>query len=137
MTGLLLDSRYALRVPRKSPAFTLVAVLTLMLGIGANAVVFGVLNAVLLHPLAVSDPPSLYQLRHKPWMSGRLLTHSYPTFEDFRQRNTTFSGMAAVYGYAHAKLRSAGGRDPRLPAQRRFPVSGEPRRDNRTQPARA
>ena len=65
-----------------------------MLGIGANVVVFGVLNAVLLHPLAVSDPQSLYQIRHKQWMSGRLLTTSYPAFEDFRRRNTTFSGMA-------------------------------------------
>jgi hypothetical protein len=104
MEDLLLDVRYALRVLRKSPAFTLVALLTLMLGIGANVVVFGVLNAVLLHPLDVSDPQSLYQLRHKAWMSGRLLTTSYPAFEDFRQRNTTFSGMAGIYGYSHAGL---------------------------------
>jgi predicted permease len=102
---LLLDVRYALRVLRKSPAFTLVALVTLMLGIGANVVVFGVLNTVLLHPLDVSDPQSLYQLRHKQWMSGRLLTTSYPAFEDFRRRNTTFSGMAGVYGYSQAALR--------------------------------
>ena len=102
--NLLLDVRYALRVLRKSPAFTVVALLTLMLGIGANVVVFGVLNAVLLHPLDVSDPQNLYQIRHKPWMSGRLLTTSYPAFEDFRQRNTTFSGMAGIYGYSHAGL---------------------------------
>src|ERR1700691_2321050 len=101
---LLLDVRYALRVLRKSPAFTFVAVITLMLGIGANVVVFGVLNAVLLQPLAVSDPQNLYQIRHKPWMNGRLLTTSYPAFEDFRQRNTTFSGMAGVYGYSHARM---------------------------------
>src|ERR1700679_3839504 len=101
---LLLDVRYALRVLRKSPAFTLVALVTLMLGIGANVVVFGVLNAVLLHPLDVSDPQSLYQLRHQPWMIGRLLTTSYPAFEDFRQRNTTFSGMAGIYGYSQAGL---------------------------------
>ena len=101
---LLLDVRYALRVLRKSPAFTVVAVITLMLGIGANVVVFGVLNAVLLQPLAVSDPQNLYQIRHKPWMNGRLLTTSYPAFEDFRRRNTTFSGIAGIYGYSHAKL---------------------------------
>ena len=102
--NLLLDVRYALRVLRKSPAFTVVAVVTLMLGIGANVVVFGVLNAVLLDPLDVRDPQSLYQIRHKPWMKGRLLTTAYPAFEDFRQRNTTFSGMAGIYGYSHAAL---------------------------------
>src|SRR5579863_973846 len=94
---LLLDVRYALRVLTKSPAFTAVAVLTLMLGIGANVVVFGVLNAVLLRPLDVSDPGSLYQIRPKVWASGRLLTTSYPAFEDLRRRNSTFSGMAAIY----------------------------------------
>ncbi|HEY9139543.1 MAG TPA: ABC transporter permease [Bryobacteraceae bacterium] len=103
--NLLLDVRYALRVLGKSPAFTAVALVTLALGIGANVIVFGVLNAVLLHPLDVSDPQSLYQMRHKQWMSGRLLTTSYPAFEDFRRRNTTFSGMAGVYGYSHAALR--------------------------------
>ena len=104
MENLLLDLRYALRVLRKSPAFTVVTLVTLALGIGANVVVFGVLNAVLLHQLDVSDPQNLYQLRHKPWMSGRLLTTSYPAFEDFRQRNTAFSGMAGIYGYSHAGL---------------------------------
>ena len=102
--NLILDVRYALRVLRKSPVFTAVALLTLMLGIGANVVVFGVLNAVLLHPLDVRDPQSLYQIRHKQWMIGRLLTTSYPAFEDFRRRNTTFSGMAGVYGYSQAGL---------------------------------
>ena len=101
---LLMDIRYALRVLWKSPAFTLVALVTLMLGIGANVVVFGVLNAVLLRPLDVSDPQNLYQLRLKPWTSFKLLTTSYPAFEDFRQRNTTFSDMAAFSGYARARL---------------------------------
>ncbi len=105
LKNLLLDVRYAFRVLRKTPAFTVVVLSTLMLGIGANVVVFGVLNAVLLHPLDVSDPQSLYQIRHKPWMSFRLLTTSYPAFEDFRQRNTTFSGMAGSYGYSSAALR--------------------------------
>ena len=101
---MTLDVRYALRALRKSPAFTVVTLLTLMLGIGANVVVFGVLNAVLLQPLDVSNPQNLYQLRHGPWVSGRLLTTSYPAFEDFRDRNTTFNGMAAIYGYSSAVL---------------------------------
>src|SRR3984957_290760 len=105
LENLLLDVRYALRVLRKSPVFTVIALLTLMLGIGANVVVFGVLNAILLHPLDVSDPQDLYQVRHKQWMIGRLLTTSYPAFEDFRRRSTTFSGMAGIYGYSHAALR--------------------------------
>jgi predicted permease len=104
MENLLLDVRYGFRVLRKSPSFTLVALVTLALGIGVNIVVFGVLQAVLLHPLDVSDPENLYQIRHHQWMSGRLLTTSYPAFEDFRQRNTTFSGMAGIYGYSHAVL---------------------------------
>lgn len=99
-----MDIRYALRALWKSPAFTLTALVTLMLGIGANVVVFGVLNAVLLRPLDVSDPQNLYQLRPKAWTSFKLVTTSYPAFEDFRQRSRTFSDMAAFNGYAQARL---------------------------------
>jgi predicted permease len=102
--NLLFDVRYALRVLRKSPTFTVVALVTLTLGIGANIVVFGVLNAVLFHPLGVSDPHSLYQIRHRQWTVGRLLTTSSPAFEDFRRRNTTFSGMAAINAYSHGEV---------------------------------
>jgi hypothetical protein len=104
MNDLLLDIRYALRVLWKSPAFTLVALVTLMLGIGANVVVFGVVNAVLLRPLDVSDPQNLYELRLKPWTSFKLLTTSYPAFEDYRQRNTTFSGLTGFNGYSGGRL---------------------------------
>src|SRR5437870_3241114 len=105
MKDLLLDVRYALRVLWKSPAFTLVALVTLMLGIGANVVVFGIVNAVLLHPLEVSDPKNLYQLRIGEWTSGKLLTTSYPAFQDYRQRNTTFSEIAGYDGYSGGRLR--------------------------------
>ncbi len=105
MKDLLLDIRYALRVLWKSPAFTLVATLTLMVGIGANVLVFGVVNAVLLHPLDVSEPQNLYQLRLKPWTRWKLLTTSYPAFEDYRQRNTTFSDLAGYDGFSGGRLR--------------------------------
>src|ERR1700745_1325543 len=104
MHDLLLDLRYAVRVLWKSPAFTLVAVITLMLGIGANVLVFGIVNAVLLHPLDVSDPQNLYQLRLGEWTSGKLLTTSYPAFQDYRQRNTTFSEIAGFDGYSGGRL---------------------------------
>src|SRR5206468_9108846 len=63
-----------------------------------------VVNAVLLHPLDVSDPQNLYQLRLKPWTSFKLLTTSYPAYEALRRRNTTFSGMAGFDGFAEATL---------------------------------
>jgi predicted permease len=108
LDSLLLDVRYALRVLRKSPTFTVVAFVTLMLGIGANVVVFGVLNTVLLQPLPVNDPSSLYQVRPKPWRNGRLLTTSYPAFEDYRRRTTAFSAMSAVNGYSLGELSQHG-----------------------------
>ncbi len=104
MNDVFLDVRYALRVLWKSPAFTLVATLTLMLSIGANVVVFAVVNSLLLRPLDVSEPGNLYQLRLQPWTSFKLLTTSYPAFQDFRQRNSTFSGVAGFNGYCQARL---------------------------------
>jgi predicted permease len=105
MKDLLMDVRYALRVLWKSPAFTLVALATLMLGIGANIAVFGVVNAVLLKPLDVNDPQNLYQLRIGSWTNWKLLTTSYPAFGDIRQRNTTFSEIAGFNGFCQARLR--------------------------------
>src|SRR5437868_8338216 len=105
MKDLLMDVRYALRVLWKSPAFTLVALVTLMLGIGANVLLFGIVNAMLLRPLDVSEPQNLYQLRLKPWTRWKLLTTSYPAFEDYQQRNTTFSGLAGYDGYSGGRLR--------------------------------
>ena len=99
--GIGRDAKFALRQLRRSPGFAVTAVLTLALGIGANIVVFGVLNAVLLHPLHVSDPQQLVQVFHREWMSGG---PSYPAFADFQRRNTVFSGMAAVYGLSSVGL---------------------------------
>jgi predicted permease len=104
LTGVALDLRHAARGLLKSPAFSLVAVVTLTLSIGANVFVAGVLQAVLLPKMDVVDPNGVYQVRIGPRRSGALLTTSYPAFEDFRQRNRTFSGLAGFYGYSQAVL---------------------------------
>jgi predicted permease len=101
LDGVWRDVKFALRQLKRSPGFAMTAIVTLALGIGANIVVFGVLNAVILHPLNISDPQSVYQIYHKEWMNGG---PSYPAFEDYRQRNTTFAGMAAVYGLSSVGL---------------------------------
>ena len=100
MQNLLRDVRYAVRQLRKSPGFAVTAVLTLALGIGANVVVFSVLNALVLKPLNVPHSENLYNIARKPvgWD-----TQSYPDYRDYRDRNSTFSGIAA-YNMAEAGI---------------------------------
>jgi predicted permease len=92
MTTFWQDVRYAVRMLRKSPTFTFAAVLTLALAIGANAVVFGALNALILRPLNVPRPESLYMLERASDKSGK---ESYLNYVDLRDRNRTFDGLAA------------------------------------------
>jgi len=108
MQDLLLDVRYSLRGLRKAPAFTLVAVLSIALAIGANGFVLAVLHTVVLRPFEVSDPQSLYQIRYGPRMSGSNITTSYPAFQDLRLRNSTFNDLIGLWPYSKAIL---GGRD--------------------------
>ena len=93
---LIRDARYSLRVLRKSPGFTIVAVLTLALAIGANAVVFSVLNALILRPLNVPRPESLYTIEHG---SDKSIALSYPDYLDLRDRNRSFEGLAAFNNF--------------------------------------
>ncbi len=89
---LLQDLRYSIRVLRKSPGFTIAAVLTLALAIGANALVFGVMNALILRPLNVPHPQSLYTLERGGYKEQAT---SYPDFLDLRKRNRTFEDLTA------------------------------------------
>jgi hypothetical protein len=84
------DIRFGLRMLRKSPGFTAVAVITLALAIGANALVFGVLNALIIRPLNVPQAESLYGIDR-----GRSGWQSYPDYLDFRDRNRSFDGLSA------------------------------------------
>jgi predicted permease len=92
LDGIRGDIKYAFRQLAKRPGFALTAILTLTLGIGANVVVFSVLNALIVRPLNVSDPQQLYNVEHKD--HGDYM-QSYPDYLDYRDRNHTFSGMAA------------------------------------------
>jgi len=98
--NLMRDVRFALRMLRKSPGFTAVAVVTLAMAIGANAVVFGVLNALILRPLNVPQADSLYQLMRGKDKAGN---HSFPDYRDLRDRNHTFDDLVA-YGATVAGL---------------------------------
>ena len=86
------DTRYAVRVLRKSPGFTFAAIATLALAIGANAVVFSVLNAFILRPLNVPHAESLYGI----WRTaGDSMYESYPDYLDLRDRNRSFDSLVA------------------------------------------
>ncbi|HXB73054.1 MAG TPA: ABC transporter permease [Candidatus Acidoferrales bacterium] len=87
------DLRYTLRTLRKSPGFLAVAVLSLALGIGANTVVFSIVNTMLLRGLPVRSPGRIFFVQGPG--------HSFPNYRDLRDRNTTFSGMI---GYRVAQL---------------------------------
>ena len=92
LSGFFQDCRYALRQLIKSPTFATTALLTLALGIAANVIVFGVLNALLLRPLDVPQRDGLYNIVHA---AHGYDNQSYPDYVDLRSRNTTFTDMAA------------------------------------------
>jgi predicted permease len=92
METLLQDLRFALRVLRKSPGFTVAAVLTLAMAIGANAVVFSVMNGLILRALKVPRPESLYTVERGTEKDS---SESYPDYVDLRDRNRSFDGLIA------------------------------------------
>jgi predicted permease len=101
MSEFVRDLRYALRVLRRSPLFTAVAVLSLALGIGANAAIFTLINQLILQELPVNHPEQLVLLtargKHYGSNQGPNML-SYPMYRDFRDKNRVFSGMFARRG---------------------------------------
>jgi predicted permease len=89
------DLRYAFRMLLKSPGFTLIAMLALGLGIGANTAIFSVFNGMLWRPLPVKDPQQLVVVAAKSDTLEFPLNLSYPDFEDYRKLNTVFSDLIA------------------------------------------
>jgi putative ABC transport system permease protein len=91
------DVRYAARSLRKSPGFTLVAAVTLALGVGANTAIFSVVNAVMLRPLPFSNPGQLVRIWESNVERGRpTFAVSHPNFLDWRAQAKSFQAMAAM-----------------------------------------
>ncbi len=86
------DVRYALRLLRKSRGFAFAAIVTLALAIGANAVVYGVMDALIRRPLRVPHAESLWGLENGDGSGWQ----SYPNYRDFRERNHSFDDLAAI-----------------------------------------
>jgi predicted permease len=90
------DVRYAVRTLLRSPGFTIAAVLTLAMGIGANAAIFSVVHSVLLKPLPYADPEALVQVRETNNRGGSMAV-AWPNFVDWREESRAFQGLVA-YG---------------------------------------
>ena len=100
MFSLLQDVRFALRQARSRPGFTFIVVLVLALGLGANAAIFSVVNATLLHPLPYPDPNRLVLLWERDVLAegGGQNIVSMPSFLDWQKQSRSFEGMAAGRG---------------------------------------
>lgn len=108
MGNVLRDLRYGVRLLIRQPAFTIVVVITLALGIGANTAIFTVVNAALIRALPYRDPESLvHLLETQPQKQFPVREASYPDFVDW-QRNEAFSGMAAYAGGGNSALTGRG-----------------------------
>jgi macrolide transport system ATP-binding/permease protein len=105
--GLAQDLRYGARMLRKKPGFTLAAVLTLGLGIGANTAIFSLVNTVLLRPLPIAQPGQVVTLNFGVPGRGFFPLIGYPEYTDYRDRNQVLTGLAAM-GLAQVGLSNNG-----------------------------
>src|SRR6185312_12236856 len=98
---LWLDLRYTFRTMRRDPAFTLVAVLILMLGIGANIAVFSVVNTLMLRPLPFQDPQRLVWIAGSKGIGGRSAqTYSSDAYKEFIAQNRSFESVTAYFAFS-------------------------------------
>ena len=100
--SLLQDLNYGVRAMLRSPAFTIVALLSLAFGIGANTAIFSLLDAVMLRSLPVKEPSQLVLLGTGDWSGisdGFPVTelYSYPFYRQLQQKNAVFSDVAAIF----------------------------------------
>jgi len=103
-----LDVRYALRMMRRSPGFTVVAVLSLSLGIGANTAIFSLINTLMLRLLPVRDPEQLVELLSRYPGEPRINAFSSQSYEHYRDHNHVFSDLIGTSGPSRLNVRSEG-----------------------------
>jgi predicted permease len=105
------DLRFGARMLLKNPGFTLIAITTLALGIGANTAIFTLVNAVFLQPLPVSEPARLMSVFGMDEKNPQIdfSTISWPNFKDYRDQNDVFTGMIA---FQYVSLNFSGGDEP-------------------------
>jgi predicted permease len=104
MDNWIQDLRYGLRMLARKPGFTTVAVLSLALGIGANAAIFTVINAIFLHPLAIEDPSRVAEMFARDTLTVQvgntnLTPSSLQNFEDYRDQNSAFTALAGYFPF--------------------------------------
>ena len=118
METLFQDLRYAIRTLAKTPAFTVVAVITLALGIGANTAIFTLVNALLLKMLPVNNPQNLVIVGDPTAANERangtpqIEVFSYPLYKQLRDRNSVFSGLCAAASDHHTEVDTGQGNGP-------------------------
>src|SRR5277367_4990799 len=107
MKSLLQDLRYGLRMLAKNPGFTVIAVLTLALGIGANTAIFSILNQVMLRNLPVKHPEQLVLLKSPGLKTGHVWSDgddseifSYPQYKGLAKNTSVFDGVIARFEFA-------------------------------------
>src|SRR6185295_9153855 len=94
------DIRFGLRVLAKSPGFTLVVVLALALGIGANTMVFAIYNGAVLKSLPFDNPRQVVVIRNRNLAQGNLFDLSYPDYLTYRDESRSFSAICATVNNA-------------------------------------
>lgn len=114
--SIVADVRYGIRGLRKSPVFTLAAVASLAVGIGANSTVFSLLDRVVFRPLPVERPEELVILSLS--QGGKTTGFTYPFFEEMRARQTVLAGMLASADYPVKNLIVRGGGEAEAAATR-------------------
>src|SRR5262245_11949009 len=119
MQTLLQDLRYGGRTLLKKPGFTLIAILTLALGIGVNTALFTVFDAFVLKPLPLKDPDSIVKIAGITRGGDRSRTFSYPDYLDYLDRNKVFDGLVAWN-----KVAGLLGEKPAGPADDSFIIAG-------------